>query len=259
VTSTEQTPDTRRESQDPTKPTNPTNQLPSNSPIHPTSSSSTREPSTLDGSTPRPWTDDVRTARPDGSTSTTIVVKRCCNGCQRPLGDVTDDEIDAAVDGLPLPDVRTECGCEPQTVPTIETEEHYNRATLDEIIDEAMTSGATGQSAGHAHSVFASSAAVLEEIGAVKAEIGRLEGDLTVAVHEATTARARAHALRSAVTQLAAELMTLARTWLADGSALEADQLLAVLAKRMPLGEAAADGSLVAAVVQATPEPDEAK
>jgi hypothetical protein len=57
------------------------------------------------------------------------------------------------------------------------------------------------------------------------------------------------------VTQLAAELMTLARTWLADGSALEADQLLAVLAKRMPLPPHA-DAAPVAAVVQATPEQD---
>jgi hypothetical protein len=56
------------------------------------------------------------------------------------------------------------------------------------------------------------------------------------------------------VTQLAAELMTLARTWLADGSALEADQLLAVLAKRMPLPPHA-DAAPAAAVVQATPEP----
>jgi hypothetical protein len=55
-------------------------------------------------------------------------------------------------------------------------------------------------------------------------------------------------------TQLAAELMALARTWLADGSALEADELLAVLAKRMPLPPHA-DAAPVAAVVQATPEP----
>jgi hypothetical protein len=46
---------------------------------------------------------------PDGSR--TITVGRCCNGCYRAIGDATDEELDAAVRGLPLPDVRDECGC----------------------------------------------------------------------------------------------------------------------------------------------------
>jgi hypothetical protein len=48
---------------------------------------------------------------PNGST--TIKVQRACNGCQRPLGDATDVELDAAMNGEPLPDVRGECGCLP--------------------------------------------------------------------------------------------------------------------------------------------------
>lgn len=46
-----------------------------------------------------------------------IAVRRCCNGCGQPIGDVTEDEIDAAVGGLPLPDVRHEC---PRCAPTLE-------------------------------------------------------------------------------------------------------------------------------------------
>ncbi len=42
-----------------------------------------------------------------------ITVQRCCNGCGRSLGDATDDELNAAVAGAPLPDVRDECGCAP--------------------------------------------------------------------------------------------------------------------------------------------------
>lgn len=55
----------------------------------------------------RPWTPDE--SLPDGVTR--IHVKRCCNGCGRILGDVTEAEIDAAVTGAPLPDVTAECGC----------------------------------------------------------------------------------------------------------------------------------------------------
>ena len=41
----------------------------------------------------------------------TIRVKRCCENCHRPVGDVTDAEMDAAVVGTPLPSVVDECGC----------------------------------------------------------------------------------------------------------------------------------------------------
>ena len=41
--------------------------------------------------------------------STTIVLKRCCNGCGQHVGDVTDDELNG-----PLGDVRSECAhCRP--------------------------------------------------------------------------------------------------------------------------------------------------
>ena len=63
----------------------------------------------------RPWTPD---------TSTTIKMKRACNGCGQRLGDVTDQEMARAINGLPLPDVRRECpACgptapEPKCLPT---------------------------------------------------------------------------------------------------------------------------------------------
>lgn len=55
----------------------------------------------------RPWTPDEKI---EGG-GTRITVKRCCNGCGRQLGDVTDAEMDATIEGRPLPDVRAECGC----------------------------------------------------------------------------------------------------------------------------------------------------
>jgi hypothetical protein len=64
----------------------------------------------------RPWTE---------STSTTIVMKRACNGCGQRLGDVTDQEIACGRNRLPLPDVRRECPTcaptapEPKCLPTI--------------------------------------------------------------------------------------------------------------------------------------------
>lgn len=50
-----------------------------------------------------------RITRPDGGTSTRITTKRCCNGCGHEVGDVTIREIEAILDGRPLPDVRHEC------------------------------------------------------------------------------------------------------------------------------------------------------
>ena len=62
---------------------------------------------------------------PDGSG--TITVQRCCNGCGLSLGDVTLTEIECAIDGRPLPDVRPECpDCRPLMQPPLavtETEE----------------------------------------------------------------------------------------------------------------------------------------
>lgn len=54
----------------------------------------------------RPWTPD--TLLDTGGRQ--IHVKRCCNGCGELLGDVTDEEMNAAVRGHPLFDVRDECG-----------------------------------------------------------------------------------------------------------------------------------------------------
>jgi hypothetical protein len=53
----------------------------------------------------RPWTPDRK--NPDGST--TVTVKRCCNGCGEKIGDVSLVEIDAAIAGEEQPDVRGEC------------------------------------------------------------------------------------------------------------------------------------------------------
>ncbi|GAB4677627.1 hypothetical protein [Mycobacterium timonense] len=41
--------------------------------------------------------------------SRTMTVQRCCNGCGFEIGDVTESEIDAAIAGAPLADVRDEC------------------------------------------------------------------------------------------------------------------------------------------------------
>lgn len=55
---------------------------------------------------------------PDGSE--TITVQRCCNGCGLSLGDVTLAEIEAAIDGRRLPDVRMECpDCRPDMAPPL--------------------------------------------------------------------------------------------------------------------------------------------
>jgi hypothetical protein len=48
---------------------------------------------------------------------TRMHVKRCCNGCGESIGDVTDEEIDCAIGGYPLPDVRKEC---PRCGPALE-------------------------------------------------------------------------------------------------------------------------------------------
>ena len=58
---------------------------------------------------PRTNTPDVVTVDADGFKRTTFTVKRACNGCGQYLGDVTDAEINRAVAGLPLLDVRAEC------------------------------------------------------------------------------------------------------------------------------------------------------
>lgn len=45
------------------------------------------------------------------SGATRLTVKRCCNRCGDEVGDATQAELEAAMNGSPLPDVRQECGC----------------------------------------------------------------------------------------------------------------------------------------------------
>ncbi len=61
----------------------------------------------------RPWTLNRRNA----TGGTTIAVKRPCERCRRPLGDVTSEEMAAAVAGLPLPSVEAECCCSTNNLP----------------------------------------------------------------------------------------------------------------------------------------------
>ncbi|MFG3488492.1 hypothetical protein [Streptomyces sp. NPDC047972] len=69
----------------------------------------------------RPSTPDR--INPDGSR--TMTTKRACNGCGDLLGDVTGFEVNAALWGRPLPDVRRECpncgpsASEPACTPTV--------------------------------------------------------------------------------------------------------------------------------------------
>lgn len=57
----------------------------------------------------RPHTPDRREINANGRESTVITLKRACNGCGQQLGDASRTEIDAGINGLPLPDVRDEC------------------------------------------------------------------------------------------------------------------------------------------------------
>lgn len=68
---------------------------------------------------PRTNTPDVITAKPgpNGTIRRTrkVRVKRCCDGCGEVIGDVTDDELEAAVTGRNLPSVIAEHGCQEAT------------------------------------------------------------------------------------------------------------------------------------------------
>lgn len=70
---------------------------------------------TPDAPAPRTWTPDQ--TNDDGSR--TITVKRACNGCGQYVGDVTDAEMNRAIAGLPLADVRAECA---HCLPLVELE-----------------------------------------------------------------------------------------------------------------------------------------
>lgn len=54
--------------------------------------------------------------------TTRITVQRACNRCGRNLGDATEKELDACVNGTPLPDVHDECGCDASPVVTAPAE-----------------------------------------------------------------------------------------------------------------------------------------
>jgi hypothetical protein len=56
-------------------------------------------------------TREMTPPKPNGKGGTTIRVHRCCNGCGREIGDANQSELEAAVAGVSLPDVRSECGC----------------------------------------------------------------------------------------------------------------------------------------------------
>jgi hypothetical protein len=61
--------------------------------------------------TPRTNTPDVITTNADGRKTTTIKLKRCCNGCGQYLGDADNRDVDAHGN---LADVRAECAhCAP--------------------------------------------------------------------------------------------------------------------------------------------------
>lgn len=66
----------------------------------------------------RPRTPARTVTLPDGTVRTTKIVQRACNGCGQLLGDVTDAEMEDAVAGAPLSDVRAECPtCRPAAQP----------------------------------------------------------------------------------------------------------------------------------------------
>lgn len=64
----------------------------------------------------RPNTPDVITVKPGPNgtirRSRRVTVKRACDGCGQDVGDVTDQELDYAIAGLPLPSVVAEHGCQ---------------------------------------------------------------------------------------------------------------------------------------------------
>ena len=82
---------------------------------------------------PRPHT---RPRRDPETSTTTITVQRACNRCGRGLGDATEKELDACVNGRPLPDVHGECGCTSSTSTPADTAEEETKA---EAVEAAIT------------------------------------------------------------------------------------------------------------------------
>lgn len=86
--------------------------------------------------TARTHTPDQITVDEHGRKTTTIKMKRACNGCGQYLGDVTDQEMARGINGLPLPDVRREC---PDCAPTAPEPKCLPVQTVDG--DEACLDG----------------------------------------------------------------------------------------------------------------------
>jgi hypothetical protein len=58
-------------------------------------------------------------------------VQRCCNGCRREIGDMTELEGQCAVEGWPLPDVRGECrDCSVDTTDLLDDDKRPHAGTL---------------------------------------------------------------------------------------------------------------------------------
>jgi len=70
-----------------------------------------------------------------------IAVKRCCNGCGRTLGDITNEEMVAAISGSGLPDVRAECGCVSERCPDGRPHDHYADERDGEVVDHCRHCG----------------------------------------------------------------------------------------------------------------------
>jgi hypothetical protein len=70
--------------------------------------------------TARTFTPDRKEINDEGRTVTHITTKRVCNGCGEFVGDVTEQEFNCAINGRPLPDVRSECK---HCAPVVEAEQ----------------------------------------------------------------------------------------------------------------------------------------
>jgi len=70
---------------------------------------------------------------------THITVKRCCERCNRELGDATEAELDAAVNGEPLPSVADECGCLIASLAVLTVADHQD----DTILPKTLPGGAS--------------------------------------------------------------------------------------------------------------------
>ncbi len=67
-----------------------------------------------------------------------ITVQRSCERCGRDVGDATEAELDAAVNGEPLPSVADECGCLIASLAVLTVADHQD----DTILPKALSGGA---------------------------------------------------------------------------------------------------------------------